>query len=767
MLYAQFCNCEMKRLKTTKSMRTKRNFLLSAMSLVCCLNLQAQKHVTSADTAKVKSSENSERNVMLNAQNNVGPREINVGLPASVGGTNIFQNGMPVSYHFWPEMPTTVWRQDATVAGGGLMGLTDSAVEGGTVGYTATTTDNCGTNKLKIKGNLEGNHFGLLRATACVSGPLGNGWKYVAGGYISYDPGTFDAPGVRKYYADDAKMIKLGLTKDYISSIGKGSVTLFYRYGNVKTLQNSYFAPYIYGEGGSINKYEGFNIGTDNYLINTDVITMKDAFSGELKKVNLVNEYQSQSHAFDLLWGNIFHNGLKFDFSTRFRRSNVGIASPVMSGVAEAGSNYRYLDGTSYMGKYVQTALYMNTRRTPIYTWITQIKLGRKDANHTWSVGIQELFYHIDRYATEVANYHQSVENNPRIVVPTSASTGYTDGFYGFNSFMEYHKGNMNKIALILKDTWDVLPTLQLKTGIRLEYQTLRGKYMPLANRHNGTLLGETAPIKDDFLNKTAAISAIWKVTRLFGLQADAMYTEVGGILGNYNTGANPNLKQSKTPMVSGGVYYNHPKLSIVSKVSYISKSNYSANSNFTNPQTNATARAAVKYDVKTIGWTTDIIFKPTEFFRMHFLMTLQDPKYGNYNGKLNFTDGTTRDFDFNSSNVTGISKFLLEFDPTFTYKNADLQLHARYFGKQYANLSNTLSFEPHWETFARLGYKFNKHINAYINVVNLLNQRFAKGSISGTDLMTADEAKSKYGTVMTGTYIRPFTVEFGLGFNF
>ena len=236
----------------------------------------------------------------------------------------------------------------------------------------------------------------------------------------------------------------------------------------------------------------------------------------------------------------------------------------------------------------------MNTRRTPIYTWITQAKLGRKDGNHTWSVGIQELFYHIDRYATEVSNFHHSVENNPRIVVPTGGTDGYVDGFYGFNSFMEYHKGNMNKTALILKDTWDICPTFQLKAGVRLEYQILRGKYMPLANRENGTLLGETEPIKDNFFNKTAAVSAVWKTTRHFGLQADAMYTEVGGILGNYNTGKNPHLKQSKTPMVSGGIYYNHPMLSIVSKVSYISKCNYRANSNFTNPKTIATARTAV-----------------------------------------------------------------------------------------------------------------------------------------------------------------------------
>lgn len=748
-------------------MKTKRTFLLPILLFACFTNTANAQKNQSEDTVKVNLDNGKDRNVMLNAQDNVGPRSINIGLPATVGGTNIFQNGMPVSYHFWPEMPTTVWRQDATTVGGGLMGITDTAVEGGTVGYTATTVDNRGTEKLRINGSISGNHFGLIRATACVSGPISNGWKYVAGGYISLDPGTFEAPGVSKYYADKAKMVKLGLTKDYQSPFGKGRVTVFYRYGDVRSLQNSYYAPYIYGEGGTINKYDGFNIGTDNYLINTDVITMKDVFTGEYKRVPLIDGYRSQSHAVDVMWDNTFSNGMKLDFSTRFRRSNVGIASPVMSGISENDGTFQYMDGTAYKGEYVQTALFMNTRRTPIYTWITQAKLSGNNGNHTWMVGIQDMFYHVDRYATEVSNYRQSVEVNPKIIIPTTGAEGYKDGFYGFNSFMEYHKGNMNKIALILKDTWKLSRAFEVQAGARLEYQLLRGKYMPLANRENGTLLGATEHIKDNFLNKTLAVSGIWKATARFGLQAEAMYTESGGILGNYNTGTDPHLSQSKTPMLSGGIYYNHPIVSLVSKVSYISKSNYSANSNFTNPQTNATARASVKYDVKTLGWTTDVIFTPAKWFRMHFLMTLQSPKYGNYKGTLDFTDGTTRDFNFDGCIVTGISKFLLEIDPTFIYKNWDLQLHARYFGKQYANLSNTLSFEPHWETFARIGYKLNKHLNAYINIVNLLNQRFAKSTISGTDLMNSEEAASKYGTVMSGNYIRPFTVEFGVGFNF
>lgn len=744
------------------------SYILSSLLMVAAwLPVNAQNNAQRKDSTKASTEATSDRNVMLNAQNNVGPREINVGLPASVGGTNIFQNGMPITYHFWPEMPTTIWRQDATFTRSGLMGLTETAVEGGTVGYTVTSDDNRGTDKLKIKGSLSGNHFGLMRGTACVSGPISNGWKYVAGAYISFDPGTFDAPGKTKYYADNAKLVKLGLTKDYNNSLGKGAVTLFYRFAHTKSLQSSYYAPYIYSDGGKIDEIDGFTIGTDNYLINQRIVPMKDQLTGQMKTVDLIDNYKAVSHSVDLLWDNLFENGLKFNFYTRFRRSNVGIASPMMAGISDNGSEYQYLDNKPYMGKYVQNVLNLNSRRTPIYTWMTSAKIGRKSGLHDWSIGLQNQYYHVKLYATESVSYFQSIENNPQLLVPIIGAESYIDGFYGFNSVMEYHRGSMNKLALILKDKWDITPVFSLNIGARLEWQGLHGRYMESSERQNGTTAGKESKISNDWLNKTFALSGIYKITSEFGAQAEAMYRETGGILGNYNTGTNPNLQQSRTPLISGGIFLNNKMFNIVSKVSYISKSNYRANSNFVNPVNNLVARAVVKYDVKTLGWTTDVIFKPTNWFRMHFLLTLQNPQYGNYNGTLNFSDGSTRDFDFDGSNVTGISKILMEFDPTFIYKNWNLALHARYFGKQYANLSNTLSFEPHWETFARLGYTINKNFNAYVNVVNLLNQRGAKGNISGTDLMTADEAASKYGTVMSGTYIRPFTVEFGVGFNF
>ena len=50
---------------------------------------------------EVKTDKN---NMMLNAAADNGPRVVNIGLPASVGGTVILENGLPVSYDFMGQM---------------------------------------------------------------------------------------------------------------------------------------------------------------------------------------------------------------------------------------------------------------------------------------------------------------------------------------------------------------------------------------------------------------------------------------------------------------------------------------------------------------------------------------------------------------------------------------------------------------------------------------------------------------------------------------
>lgn len=51
--------------------------------------------------------------------------------------------------------------------------------------------------------------------------------------------------------------------------------------------------------------------------------------------------------------------------------------------------------------------------------------------------------------------------------------------------------------------------------------------------------------------------------------------------------------------------------------------------------------------------------------------------------------------------------------------------------------------------------------------MVNFLNQTGAKGTIAGAELISKDEAGKYANHVMTGSYIRPFTVEFSASLKF
>lgn len=724
------------------------------------------------DTTVVKNSSGSSRNVMLNAASNDKPREINIGLPSNVGGTTVLENGQPVNFHYWPEMPYFVWRNDAATSRSGLKSITETAIDDGAIGYAVDSYDNRGTDKFHVKGSANSNHFGLINFTTAVSGPIGNGFKYVIGAFLNFDPGTFDAgSNYPKYYADNTKLFKLGLTKDYHFSNSHGSITFFYRYSNHKGLISTY-APYYYKAGGKVSEYNGFKIGSDSYLLNSGSMYIKDAYTGEITKKNPVNDYGNNAHAFNLMWDHHLDNGLNLTWNTFFRSSSASINSYVMSSVSAANNNYTYLDGSAYTGEYVQQAMYMATRPTHINTFMSDFMINRQTGRHNWTVGVNEWHYHAHKYTTEVSSYFMTVEDRPRALILSNGSTDY-EGQFGFNSFMEYHNGDQNKIALVAKDKWNVSKNLFLNMGGRLEWSTMKGNYIRTADRPKDTdgfgLLDVTAttPFKDHWLDKNIYVSPRYLLFKGFGVQGDLMYAEQGGIMGNYNTGVDKEIKQSKIKYASFGLYYNNPKISVVSQFTYITRNNYSGNTNFIHPVSGLVARTVVSYDVQTLGWTTDVILKPVNWFNLHALLTLQNPQYKNYGGKLNFSDGTTRDYDFDGMTVTGMSKTLIELDPSFMLRGWRLWLSARYYSKQYANLSNTLTFESHWETFGGISYRINKNWDANVSVTNILNQRGAQGTISGTDLMTAEEASSREGTVMSGTYILPFTVKFGVNFNF
>lgn len=82
-------------------------------------------------------------------------------------------------------------------------------------------------------------------------------------------------------------------------------------------------------------------------------------------------------------------------------------------------------------------------------------------------------------------------------------------------------------------------------------------------------------------------------------------------------------------------------------------------------------------------------------------------------------------------------------------------------FSKTYANIKNAYYFNGRWETFGGVDWKVNKYLQLGCTVINFLNQTGAKGSIAGAELVDKEDAAAYNGAWMSGSYIRPFTVEF------
>lgn len=740
--------------------------------LFTCIHVNAQ-----TDTIRVKNEEQkSDRNMMLNASSNTGPRNVNIGLPASVGGTTVLENNIPVVYYFWPQMPTKLWRQDAMTNGFEVLDMSQTALRVGDLGFSVGTIDNLGTDEFQGNGFINSNHYGLIRNSLNVSGTVSEkakGLKYSVGSYISFDPGTFKPAQINRYHADQTQLYKAALTQDYNESWGKGSISVLYKYANSKGLFQNY-SPFIYNTDGKVDEIKDFKMGKKSYYERSGRIDLMNAFTGEIEERDIIRDYGAQSHTIDLIGKNKLSNGLDINYIMRYNTARSGLFLPIMTGVDEqqkgSPAKYQYEDGTAYHGD-AQGVMVLASRKTPTKTFLSLFEVGKKSGNHEWKVGFNEWYYSIDRFATESTMYYQEVAPDPRRLKMANASSPY----FANNAGLEYHNGHENKMAIFVMDKWDVLPVLTLTAGTRLEYQAVRGDYQNKANLNPATgapyttLDGPKTKISDDWFNKTFTLNAVYKATARFGVLGEFMYNEQGGHLENYSSGNDPNLKKSKIPEFGLGVYYNHPLVSLVSKGTYIKRDEYRSTVNFSDPNNPGNVqRVMTNYSIETIGWTTDAIVKPFKGFDLHLLLTIQAPKYKDFNITDPFAN---KEYNFSNNIVTGISKVLIEIDPSYTYRNLRLWASARYFSKEYMNKTNSLHFAARWETFAGLNYKVNKYLDLNCTVVNLLNQRGASGSIGDADLIDSSNLASVLNSdgkkVMSGTYIRPFTVEFGLNFRF
>ena len=766
-------------------MKTKR--LLSMISMAAIV-ASSSAAIDNDSTTTVTQKE--ERNVMLNASDANKPREIQIGLPSE--DVTVYENGLPAVYSSSVHKLSAHWRSDASLADMGLMTPSESAIATGNIAYSVSAKSEIGQKEFKGKFNYHTNHFGLQNFDVNLSGSITDNWLYTFGTYQNFDPGSFKLKFTD--FADRTAIYHAGITR----MLGdNGRISLFFKHSRSQNPGNmATAAPFVYCGDGSIEKINGFDPGLNSYVPAMQSFQYLDMPTGKMKTWNLNDAHENRANEISLITDYTFQNGLTWKLNAKYmdapRANYVDFGGSTIANVT-AADGYTLADGSAYEGLIEgrRTWLHFGKVRNALLT----TELNKTFGNHAMMLGLNEWYYHLDYYSSSF-QWAGTVNPYPTVlyanyVNPLDPSlTPQRSQTFGYNELSpEYTVGSENKLALYFTDSWKVTDRLKLFFGGRLEYYRMKanqiatprfqgfhiGNFDTYTRDEQGNIVAvnhniEPANVTKNKLNYAATLQLTYNLTNRFGVTADATVATRFPRISEY-AGTGPTEEQYNRvtiPLIRGGIFFRNNWVDLSSMVTYIAKSNNIDQQNLTKPGTNEGKTVLLIYDIQTLGWTTSAELKPFKNFQLHALFTYQKPVYKNYSAGVTFNDGTQMSVNANNMIVKEIPQILIELDPKYNItKNVSAWLSFRYFGKTYANLQEALFFKGHWETFGGVNWDVNKHLSLGVSVVNIFNEKGAKGTISGSELISKEEAHRFNGNYMSGNYMRPFTLEFSASLKF
>ncbi len=693
------------------------------------------------------------RNVMLNATTQAKPREISIGLPGSDSGTLIFEDGLPVCYSSWPVYYYFRWAGGNSYESQGLMKIGETSICSSEVGYAINSYSKLGEDTFAGAVSLGTSQYGLIRFDANVSGPMGKGWYYSVGAYANYDPSSVRQK--TRSFVNQSQIYKVAVTKRW--NEGRTSLSLLYKYSMNNDGTYGYnTAPFYYNGDGSITVIEGFRMGRDSYFPNDDLVEYMDVETGLMVKRNLSDMNRKHLHDVTVLFSHSFGNDWNMTWNTRLATT----AGMDNLGIYENGT-YMAAEGLAQQ----RMALLCHSDATDL---LSTVEFTKKTPKHSWRIGLNE-WNSWQKEAASTFNFAHHIGINPDRI--------YKDGNNTWNHNMcaEYYDSWQNKSVIYATDDWMIGSRLNLYFGLRLELQSLN---VTSANNVDGNtgntridgynLTSPQASLnrnKRTWINPIGMIQLYYQLGRHFHLTGEYSYTMQHPGAVNFKYAELPVMKPMTTHLGRAGIIFNSKLISITSLLSIINKSGNNGAGHFTKEinGVHETQTGSSFYDIRTLGWTTDINFT-LKGFNLHALATLQNPVYRNFRNNVSFSDGSVETFDYSGKYVSGISRILLEIDPSYTWEKWKVWASCRYYSRQYANKLNNVWFNGHWETFAGVQFR-QKRMTYSLNAINLLNQTGANGTIDVADTITDNSILQGYLTA--GTFIRPFTIELSAKIEF
>lgn len=731
----------------------------------------AQQEVRT-DTIKQTTTEGSNRNMLLNAASASQPRQISLGLPNTLN-SYIYEDGLPVSYYNFQLYPYKSWHGGVSHESVRTMSPQDMVLKYGIISYSVDSKSRLAGDKFEGRMNYTLNHFGRQAIDANIAFPIGKKWGLTLGTYQNFDPGSNHLD--MSYLQERVQFYKGSVSKSWNEGRGKAGVIYQYsRYMNI--LEN--FGPFIFVGDGSVKEYDGFKLGIDQYIPSNNIFYFKDIVTGEMRSQSINNGNTDRIHNVNFVLDYRWDNGIKLTVHSKYKDGHSYRSNSTLTGLMEAihGSGFTYEDGTEYIG------MVQNRRRLHFdafeRSWMSNAELTGRTLNgrHSWRA---ELDYWYNHAGTETSMnlFSHEVKKDPKMLL-LNGKQGYA-----YNSYAEYYNGHEQKLFGLVSDEWNVTNRLWLYGGVRLEYLNVRGRaandvnpgnvrYPGFSLADNGVALNR---INNNYFNYAYIGSARFTLLPGFGLQTEYSSATIHSQLFHYGAYPYPTQKGMTAKYFRGGIFWKNSWVDLTSQITNITMKNSQERPTFNHVLVhnagdlkagqNEAVTIPVYFDLATLGWVTDAVLTPFKGFSFHVMFTMRNPQYKNFKLNPTFSDGVTEHYDFSNMNITALSKTELELEPSYRFDKWRVWLSARYFSKQYINKTNSLYFNGRWETFGGVDYTLNRHIDFAVSIVNILNQKGASGMISSADLVTDPTPYRNY--LMSGTFIRPFTVEVTTRINF
>lgn len=708
------------------------------------------------DTTKTASNDHG---VMLNAKDATEPRQVEIGLPMSYTAVSV--DGLPAVYYYWPNTTSNHWRGEQLLARQGLQNIATTAIKFGEIGYGVDSYMERGGEKFKGKLKYQTNTFGAQNFDLNLSGKLAKKTYFTLSTYQNFDPGSMNLKFTN--YIDRAQFYTAGLT--HLFNDDRGRFSVFYKYNETHPLTAlANYAPFTYDGDGKVSELKNFRMGRDSYLPVDGMMQYRDVKTGKLVTDNLYDIIKTRTHEATALLDYDLGNNLSLAVKGKFSHSKGHSGDQLTMGFYEDADATYADNGDAFHGTIQRRLSQINAFCVKDALFVAELQ--KKTASHDWAFGINELYSNID-YARSTTQYYHEVAPNPRKLIYNGVE------YVNLNGSTEYDKGFENKLAAYVNDTWRVSRNFRMGYGARVELFNLGVDYIGdkrFGDFHIGANYTDAEGNKKTVgithhtntgLNYAVSVSPTYNITHNFGLTGEINFLRQYRHLEAYSGTSLPYYNNRPFILGRAGIFFNSSFVNLVSAFTYARRTNdYSRLTVMSENPNEDPVMVGASSGIETMEWTTDAMFTPFKGFTFHAMVTLQSPKYTGYK-----FEAFNKTYDFSGKTVTKQSKLIVELDPNYTYDRFNIWASFRYYGKQYANVGNSVYFNGRWETFAGASYKASKMLTFNVNVVNFLNQRGAQGTIPGSELIT--DGSQYAGTIMAGNYIRPFTVEFGAKLNF